>query len=639
MAVRDVVQAAAGVGGGGEYVEDVFSTYLYTGNSSTQAINNGIDLDGEGGLVWTKARGVNAESALIDTERGQGNYIPSNATSASAYYSDLVTGFTSTGYTLGADVSRYIVNKDAYTYASWTFRKAPKFFDVVTYTGDGGNMTIPHNLGVTPGMIIVKRTDTASYWRVHHRSVDIGKQLYLNETYAQDSGSQAWNNTLPTDTAFTVGLQNTDIGGTFVAYLFAHDAGGFGDDGEQNIISCGSFTTDGSGNATVNLGWEPQWVLFKASSRVLNWSIHDTMRGMPVGSVAAGLYPNLANAESNNVNSGPTATGFTWSGYANETFVYVAIRRPMKTPESGTEVYNALAANGTSSARSITGIGFSPDFFMHSNRDKTYWGQAYTVASKLQGKSKYLNTQTTSGEGDFTPFFTSFDNDGISLTSSGFNASGGTYITNFFRRAPGFMDVVCYSGTGSATAQTHNLGVVPELVIVRARNNTNNWQVYNAIDGAGSLLLLNTTQAAQGGTPVSSLTSTSLTFAYNANYLFDCSGIGVTYVAYLFASLPGVSKVGSYTGTGADLNVDCGFSAGARFILIKRTDAGGDWYVWDSVRGIVAGNDPYLLLNSTAAEVTSTDYIDPLSSGFTVTSSAPAALNASGGSYIFLAIA
>ena len=95
----------------------------------------------------------------------------------------------------------------------------------------------------------------------------------------------------------------------------------------------------------------------------------------------------------------------------------------------------------------------------------------------------------------------------------------------------------------------------------------------------------------------------------------------------------------SYTGTGADLNVDCGFSAGARFILIKRTDASGDWYVWDSARGIVAGNDPYLLLNSTAAEEPNTDYIDPLASGFTVTSSAPAALNASGGTYIFLAIA
>ena len=75
--------------------------------------------------------------------------------------------------------------------------------------------------------------------------------------------------------------------------------------------------------------------------------------------------------------------------------------------------------------------------------------------------------------------------------------------------------------------------------------------------------------------------------------------------------------------------------------MIKRTDVDsfGDWYVWDSARGIVAGNDPYVLVNSAAAEVTNTDYIDPLNAGFTVTSSAPAALNTSGGTYIFLAIA
>jgi len=137
------------------------------------------------------------------------------------------------------------------------------------------------------------------------------------------------------------------------------------------------------------------------------------------------------------------------------------------------------------------------------------------------------------------------------------------------------------------------------------------------------------------------------TFTTNgaASYIVSSSGSvyqyqsGNTFIAYLFASVDGISKVGSYTGTGNDLNVDCGFSAGARFILIKRTDSSGDWYVWDSLRGIVAGNDPYLLLNTTAAQVTNTDYIDPLASGFTVTSSAPAALNASGGTYIFYAIA
>ena len=120
---------------------------------------------------------------------------------------------------------------------------------------------------------------------------------------------------------------------------------------------------------------------------------------------------------------------------------------------------------------------------------------------------------------------------------------------------------------------------------------------------------------------------------------------GNTYINYLFATLPGISKVGSYSGTGNAINVDCGFTNGARFILIKRTDTeiqgtgGTNWYVWDTARGIVSGNDPYLLLNSTAAQVTNTDYVDPLSTGFTVTASGATGLNVSGGTYMFLAIA
>ena len=111
------------------------------------------------------------------------------------------------------------------------------------------------------------------------------------------------------------------------------------------------------------------------------------------------------------------------------------------------------------------------------------------------------------------------------------------------------------------------------------------------------------------------------------------------YVAYLFATCAGVSKVGSYTGTAAAHTINCGFTGGSRFIMIKRIDSTGDWYVWDSARGIIAGDDPYLFLNSTTAEVTNTDYVDTTSVGFDITSTAPAGINANGGTYIFLAIA
>jgi len=106
-----------------------------------------------------------------------------------------------------------------------------------------------------------------------------------------------------------------------------------------------------------------------------------------------------------------------------------------------------------------------------------------------------------------------------------------------------------------------------------------------------------------------------------------------SHIAYLFATLAGVSKVGSVSHSGSSTDVDCGFSSGASLVMLKRTDANGDWFWWNSARGIVSGNDPYLLLNSNAAEVTNTDLIDPLSSGFTITD------DFTDGTYLFYAIA
>ena len=105
-------------------------------------------------------------------------------------------------------------------------------------------------------------------------------------------------------------------------------------------------------------------------------------------------------------------------------------------------------------------------------------------------------------------------------------------------------------------------------------------------------------------------------------------------VAFLFATLAGISKVGTFSHTnGSSTDVDCGFSSGSSYIIVKRTDSTGDWYVWDSARGIVSGNDPYLALNSTDNPVTNTDLIDPLNSGFQIASGFTT------GNYIFYAIA
>ena len=112
-------------------------------------------------------------------------------------------------------------------------------------------------------------------------------------------------------------------------------------------------------------------------------------------------------------------------------------------------------------------------------------------------------------------------------------------------------------------------------------------------------------------------------------------------MAYLFATATGVSKVGSYTGNGGSAvqNIDCGFSSGAKLVLIKCATASGDWMVFDTSRGIVVGNDAELKLNNTDTQVSSTDQIDPLSSGFSIPTSADAHMNKNGETFIFYAVA
>jgi hypothetical protein len=213
------------------------------------------------------------------------------------------------------------------------------------------------------------------------------------------------------------------------------------------------------------------------------------------------------------------------------------------------------------------------------------------------------------------------------------------YAASFFKRAPSVFDIVCYTGTGVVgRTVTHNLTVVPELMIVKSRTDANSWIVYSTFTGVSYNLALNLTNAIFG--PTTSWDNTAPTASvFTVNASTSLNGSGITYVAYLFATCAGVSKVGSYTGTGALQTVNCGFAAGARFVLIKRTDSTGDWYVYDTTRGMTSGDDPYYLLNSNDAEVTNTNYVDTDSTGFKVTAAAPAAINANGGTFIFLAIA
>jgi len=646
MSLAKALQAAAGnAAGEATYVDDVFSTYLYTGNSSTQTITNGIDLAGEGGMVWVKNRGAANSHRIFDTVRGSSNpsnFLDSASTNAQNTGStDLITSFNSSGFNLGD--GGVTVNSSSNTYASWTFRKAEKFFDVVTYTGDGvAGRTVAHNLGSVPGMVIVKSTSAAYNWMALHRSMSANDYIRLNSTSGAQAAADVWNSTAPTSTVFTVGtnINTNESGQTYVAYLFAHNAGGFGQSGSENVISCGSYTGNGS-SLNVNLGYEPQWILVRRSSSSDNWRIFDNMRGVATNGVDANLFANLSNAElASDDRIDFNATGFTAkliNNETSETYIYIAIRRPMKPPSSGTEVFSpynttsiSLADAGSMGngvgATAMYNMGFVTDAIFQKNKSSaTDWYEG----SRLQG-NKYLIPNLTSAEASSVGLF--WDSNKAALSYSG------TYGTYGFKRASGFFDVVCYTGTGVARTVAHNLTVAPELMIVKARSGADTWKVYVSYLTAAYALSLNETvqKELQGASLWNSTDPTSSVFSLGTGNASNANNN--TFVAYLFASYPGVSKVGSYTGNGSSQTINCGFTSGARFVLIKATSTTGNWIVADSARGINGSTDPALYLNSTAAEVTGFDWIDADSSGFIVNETATIAANTNGVSYIFLAV-
>jgi len=639
---RFLQQAAAGNAGDPVYVDDVFSTFLYGKDGNSFSVDNGIDLANEGGLVWIKSRTATNDHHLFNTESGPLKRLYSNSSTNEGTQANTLTSFNSDGFTVGS--SSYI-NSSSYDYVSWTFRKAPGFFDIVTYTGNGSPgqaRTLSHNLGSVPGMIIVKSTSNTANWAVYHRKMDSSNpenySMYLDVANGRAT-SDYWRQTAPTATEFTIGWDG-DVnasGYEYIAYLFAHDAQEFGTDSDESIIKCGTYTGNGSTNGPeIDLGFEAQWVLIKNTGAV-DWIMADNMRGMSSGGNDPYLRPSTTAAEYTSYDwIQPTASGFKLTNNGSSlnsnggTFIYMAIRRPHKPASefAATDLFDVRYGQNTTP---VVTTGFPVDFFIERNptgSDGNYFINRLTGINYLQSNS--------SGTGGNASLARLFDfNDGAMSAFS----SAASYLIYSFRRAPGFFDIVVYTGSSSAQEISHNLGVAPELIIQKCRTQGsypwNSW--YSGLTNSQYVNL--STDAAVASS--SNLWGTNATVATDSVFRTGSGNTGVdgstsdTHIAYLFASAEGISKVGTFTRTSGDTtNVDCGFSNGARFVLWKRVSGGtGNWTVYDTVRGIVTGNDPYFFLNSTSGQVTSTDYIDPYSAGFTVASGIAT------GTFFFLAIA
>ena len=301
------------------------------------------------------------------------------------------------------------------------------------------------------------------------------------------------------------------------------------------------------------------------------------------------LNPNDSNAEFDGVNSLPklTSTGFTTqAGDGTRNYIYVAIRRPNK-PAEEFEPEELFALSTRDAASPAFVAGFPADFGTSIYTDIT--GAKSLSARLIQGQNLYTNKS---------------DPANVSATyswdySDGFYSSTSASTTNvsfMLRRAPGFFDVVTYEGDGVQGREVpHNLAAVPEMMWVKPLNLASDWSVYpKPVNGGDARLRLDTSAEASltgnqyywgDGTSVILPTASDFTLGGGTGL----NGSGYNYIAFLFASVPGICDIGTYTGAGPNgqiVEVDCGFTNGARFVLVKRADGIGNWMYWDALRGV-----------------------------------------------------
>jgi hypothetical protein len=244
-----------------------FDVTTYTGTGASRSVTNSGSMQPD--LVWLKSRSTTWFHILQDSVRGIFNALYSNSTNAESAPGG-VSAFNANGFSLD---SYNNANNNADTYVAWQWKEsASAGFDIVTYTGNGGSLTVNHSLGVAPAMIIAKSRGTAgTNWGVWHKNLTTASYyLLLNGTAAQATAANTIQST-PTSTSVSLGGSSVfNDAANMVMYLFAEVAG---------YSKFGSYTGNGSADGPfVYLGFRPRFVLVKGSSNASSWQLFDTLR-------------------------------------------------------------------------------------------------------------------------------------------------------------------------------------------------------------------------------------------------------------------------------------------------------------------------------------------------------------------------
>lgn len=295
-------------------------------------------------------------------------------------------------------------------------------------------------------------------------------------------------------------------------------------------------------------------------------------------------------------------------------------------------------------------------FALSANTTKWYVAGANTAGNaglnSVNPITTYTPLSTTIG-GDFNDLSVNYEHTfafrpssiGIAtsdkIVNSNINTAGATYTAYGWKRNIncGF-DIVNFNKLG-ATNETfnHNLGRIPQMMIVRGINVATSWVIYHS-----SMVSNNPQNVACSlnvGTSAIDVTLWNSTRPTASQFSLGTAWTAGNYLAYLFAEVPGFSSFGVYRGTGSSDGpfIWCGFKP--RFLLTKRVDAVGNWLIWDSARGTYNPISPHFTIDASQDQSivspTYSGYLDFVSTGFKMRLASDP--NSVGGNFIYAAFA
>lgn len=672
-----------------------FSVITYSGTGSAQSTNSLSNQSGtinfQSDFIITKGRSYADFWSFVDSVRGAGRQllIHSSVSPGAQTSENLTTisGFTSTGYSLGSDTSQ-VVNKSGETYVSYNFhaptsesisasgsqvastvkKNTAAGFSIVSFTfsSPSSSQTVPHGLNATPELIISKSTSDSGEWYTYHKDVGTGKYLTLNSTSAETSYANGFNtvNSTVWQQYFRSDAES------HVAYCF-HSVEGYS--------RIGSYEGNGSANGPVVVtGFEPAWLMIKNADSTEGggaaWLIYDNKRSTS-NPRDRRLYVNLSSAELQNDNYDIDflTNGFKITSYSSnyghnnsgETYIFMAFAQdPDTSAPTKADSFEAKTYTGNGSSQNIVlSNGMKPDFSWIKSRSNS---TSHELHDSVRGEFSRISSDLTAAESTTANGFVALTSNGFSLDGAGsggeVNTSGRTYISWNWKAldhdrnlatinqdgsittlvsantAAGFS-IATYTGNNTQNATVgHGLGIEPKMAIIKRLDVANAWFVPLPILGSNYFMELQTTAAITTDvqfqytqtTDIFKFTSASQAATYNAS--------GGKYVMYSFADITGYQKIGSYSGGSTNV-ISTGFTP--RFLMVKRSNGTAGWYIFDAARNTSNPRDLTLFANSNAAEAVEGGFYQPsfVTDGFSWPYADGGGVNASGGDYIYLAIA